>query len=215
MQSAAFFQDVLNNKSFLSCFKVKGAQVRATGTTLADRLKSRRKELGFSQNALANSCGVSQPTIANWERGGHVPRQAALASIANCLDVDPIWLLSGEMPADKNPAHRHLSKPIRNIPIFSWPTHVDELKTAQALDYVTMSVTGGEMLAITAPPGSDFPTGTILVFDKAAKRVSGRYLVQSGDYAKIIDLVFAANDADSVLESHKPVGRLILSLQPH
>lgn len=189
--------------------------MRATGTTLADRLKARRKELGLSQNALASSCGVSQPTIANWERGGHVPRQAALASIAIGLDVDPIWLLSGEMPADKNPAHRHLSKPIKNIPIFGWPTHVDELKTAQAQDYVTMSVSGGEMLAMTAPPDSEFPLGTILVFDKAAMRESGRYLVQSGEFAKIIDLVFAANDAEAILDSHRPVGRLILSLQPH
>lgn len=189
--------------------------MKATGTTLADRLKSRRKELGLSQNALANSCGVSQPTIANWERGGHVPRQAALASIAIGLDVDPIWLLSGEMPADKNPAHRHLSKPIRNIPIFAWPTHVNELKTAKAHDYVTMSVAGGDMLAISAPPASEFPLGTILVFDRAAPRESGRYLVQSGEFADIIELVLAANDAEAVLESHKPIGRLILSLQPH
>lgn len=63
--------------------------MKATGATLADRLKSRRKELGLSQNALANSCGVSQPTITNWERGGHIPRRAALASIAMGLDVDP------------------------------------------------------------------------------------------------------------------------------
>lgn len=189
--------------------------MRANGTTLADRLKSRRKELGLSQNALASSCGVSQPTIANWERGGHVPRQAALAAIALGLDVDPIWLLSGEMPADKSPAHRHLSKPIQNIPIFSWPAHVDELKTAQAQNYVTMSVSGEDILALMAPPDSEFPRGTILIFDRAARHESGHYLVQSGKFAKVIKLVLAANDAEAIFASHQPIGRLILSLQTH
>ena len=189
--------------------------MRANGATLADRLKSRRKELGLSQNALAISCGVSQPTIANWERGGHVPRQAALASIAVELSVDPVWLLSGLSPADQNPAHMHLSKPIRNIPIFEWPEHVDDLKKATAHDYVTMSVVGGEMLAIAAPIDSEFPEGTILIFDKIAPRETGRYLVQSGKCVKIIDLVLAANDDLAAIEPHHPIGRLILSLQPH
>ncbi len=189
--------------------------MKANGATLADRLKSRRKELGLSQISLAKGCGVSQPTIANWERGGHVPRQAALASIAFELGVDPVWLLSGLSPADQNPAHRHLSKPIRNIPIFEWPTHIDELEQAQARDYVTMSVAGGEMLAVTAPLDSDFPLGTILIFDKAALRESGRYLVQSGDYAKIIDVEYAANDDNGYIEANRPIGRLVLSLQPH
>lgn len=183
--------------------------------TLADRLKSRRKELGLSQNALACSCGVSQPTIANWERGGHVPRQAALASIALELDVDPVWLLSGEMPADKNPAHRHLSKPIRNIPILRWPNHVSDLDTAKAHDYVTLSVSGGDILALTAPQDSDFLPGTILVFDRSSKNESGKFLVQLENSPAMIDLVFAANDAEAVLQSYKPIGRLIYSLQPH
>jgi len=155
--------------------------MKATGATLADRLKSRRKELGLSQNALANSCGVSQPTIANWERGGHVPRQAALASIAMGLDVDPIWLLSGVLPIDKSPAHQHLSKPIRNIPIFSWPTHIDDLNTARAQDYITVSALGEDLLALKAPTESDFASGTILIFDMsdAVPRANGKYLMDT------------------------------------
>lgn len=189
--------------------------MRANGATLADRLKSRRKELGLSQNALAVSCGVSQPTIANWERGGHVPRQAALASIAVELNVDPVWLLSGLSPADKNPAHLHLSKPIRNIPIFAWPAHVDDLKKAQAQSYVTLSVAGEDMLGLIAPMDSAFPDGTILIFDCGAPCESGRYLVQSGKFAKLTELMLAANDESAALDAQKTIGRLILSLQPH
>jgi len=159
--------------------------MKATGKTLADRLKSRRKELGLSQNALANSCGVSQPTIANWERGGHIPRQAALASIAMGLDVDPIWLLSGVLPLDKSPAHQHLSKPIRHIPIFDWPAHIDDLNTARAQDYITISAL----------------SGTILIFDMsdAVPRANGRYLMDTGENAEIINVVMAANDSKAAL----------------
>jgi len=190
--------------------------MKATGKTLADRLKSRRKELGLSQNALANSCGVSQPTIANWERGGHVPRQDALTSIALGLDVDPIWLLSGVLPLDKSPAHQHLSKPIRNIPIFVWPDHINELNTARAQDYITISAMGDDLLALTAPTDSDFSSGTILIFDMsdAVPRKNGRYLVDAGETAKIMNLEMAANDINAMEATH-PIGRLILSIQSH
>lgn len=186
----------------------------ANEATLAGRLKSRRKELGLSQNELAKSCGVSQPTIANWERGGHVPRQAALASIALGLDVDPLWLLSGLTPSDKSPAHLHLTKPIRNIPIFGWPAHVDDLKTAQAQSYVTLSMAGDDMLAIIAPCESDFPDGTILIFDTTAPLEPGLFLVQDGEIARLKELSYAAND-DEVAQIQAPIGRLVLSLQPH
>ncbi len=189
--------------------------MRGNEPTLADRLKSRRKELGLSQTALAASCGVSQPTIANWERGGHTPRQAALTAIALELKVEPVWLLSGLSPADQNPAHAHLAKPIRNIPIYPWPKHIDDLKNAQVLDYVTMSVAGGDILALAAPLGSDFPDGTILIFDRRTAHVTGRYLLQSEDEVRITDLVLAANDDPSVFATHQPIARLILSLHPH
>jgi len=182
--------------------------MKATGATLADRLKSRRKELGLSQNALANSCGVSQPTIANWERGGHVPRQAALASIAMGLDVDPIWLLSGVLPLDKSPAHRHLSKPIRHIPIYDWPDHIDDLNTARPQDYITISALGEDLLALAAPNGSEILSGTILIFDmsEAVPRRNGRYLVDTGENAEIINIVMAANDTEVTLETSHPIG---------
>lgn len=190
--------------------------MKATGTTLADRLKSRRKELGLSQNALAISCGVSQPTIANWESGGHIPRQAALAAIAMGLDIDPIWLLSGVLPSDKSPAHKHLSKPIRNIPVYGWPSHIDELNTAQTQDYITISAFGEDLLALTAPIGSEFVSGTILIFDMsdAIPSKNGRYLVDTGETAEIMNFIVAANDIHAIEASH-PIGRLVLSIQPH
>jgi len=54
-------------------------------TNIPFRIKQRRKELSLSQAALAKACGVGQSTVANWERGGHIPRQATLHKIAAAL----------------------------------------------------------------------------------------------------------------------------------
>ena len=54
-------------------------------TNIPLRIKQRRKELGLSQDELAKACDVGQSTVANWERGGHIPRQATLHKIAVAL----------------------------------------------------------------------------------------------------------------------------------
>jgi transcriptional regulator with XRE-family HTH domain len=184
-------------------------------TDLSDRLKSRRLELGLSQNVLAERCGVSQPTIANWERGGHVPRRAALDGIAICLDVDPIWLLSGEQPAHLNPAHQHISRPIHNIPVYAWPTAIENLKTASATQYLTMSVEGGDLLAIEAKESAQFPKGTILIFDKAEVAQPGSYLLEADSGLELLDLDLAASDVADSIVTGQIIARLKLSIRPH
>lgn len=188
-------------------------------TDLAHRLKTRRLQLGLSQNALAQKCGVSQPTIANWERGGHVPRRATLDGIATCLEVDPIWLLSGEQPAHLNPAHQHLSRPIHQIPIYAWPRKLSDLGSATAVRYVSLSADGGDLLGLEASECERFPAGTILIFDRAETERSGCYLTRSGDNIELSDVDLAANDMIGEPGTRDPeqnlIARLKLSLQPH
>lgn len=85
---------------------------------LHKRIKSTRVSLGLSQANLAQKTGVSQPTVANWENGSHVPRQSVLEKIADVLNVSALWLLSGTREGDAIPASLYLQTPIRHVPIF-------------------------------------------------------------------------------------------------
>jgi len=91
---------------------------------LHKRIKSTRISLGLSQAILAEKTGVSQPTVANWENGSHIPRQAVLEKISDVLGVSALWLLSGTREGDDIPASLYLQTPIRHIPVY----RKDELK---------------------------------------------------------------------------------------
>ncbi len=172
---------------------------------LAERLKIKRKKLGLSQTALAEAVGVSQPTIANWESGGHTPRRAALSRIAKALDTDPSWLLSGELPARLNPAHRHLAKPIHHIPVYDWPEGGADPASGQPARYTTTSERVGDAFALNAIPSLGFPPGTVLVFDRASEELPGRFLVQQPGGLSLE----VRHSLDDVL------ARLIYSVVPH
>lgn len=44
-----------------------------TAPTQGLTLASRRRELGLSQDDIADACGTSQKTVSKWENGGHRP----------------------------------------------------------------------------------------------------------------------------------------------
>ena len=176
--------------------------------TLAVRLKDRRKKLGLSQSALAKAAGVSQPTVANWERGGHVPRPDALRRMADALDTDPAWLLSGELPAALNPAHQHLAKPIHQIPVYDWPADGRDPTQAQPARYVAAAMDADGVFALIARDGDAFPGGTVLVFSRVDARPHGRFLRKAGGRYRLE----AADDRSAVDDVF---ARLIYSLVPH
>ena len=172
--------------------------------TLATRLKERRKRLGLSQSALASAAGVSQPTVANWENGGHTPRPDALERLASALDTDPTWLLSGELPARLNPANQHLAKPIQHIPVFAWPRAGDELGRGQPMRYLTAALAGDDLFAVDAGD-SGFPDGATLIFARGNRILPGRFLVRTGTGYALEDRA----SLDDVL------ARLVYSVVPH
>ena len=88
---------------------------------LQSRIKTSRINRGLSQAALAQRAGVSQPTVANWENGSHVPRHAVLEKIGEALGVEPMWLLSGDFLQGHSPAQAYTQHPIRHLPIYDWP----------------------------------------------------------------------------------------------
>jgi transcriptional regulator with XRE-family HTH domain len=70
-------------------------------SAMGERLKSRRKEVGLSQAALAKAAGVKQSTISYIENGRNKGSQY-VAQIATALRLSPTWLATGKGP--KEPA---------------------------------------------------------------------------------------------------------------
>jgi transcriptional regulator with XRE-family HTH domain len=55
---------------------------------IADGVTARRRELGLSQQQLAELTGTTQSAIARLEAGGRPPRVDTLLKIAEALDCD-------------------------------------------------------------------------------------------------------------------------------
>lgn len=68
--------------------------------SLAIRLKQRRKELGLTQAALAETAGVSQQCV-NRVESGLSSRPRYLIEFAKVLQCSPDWLLHGSQNDNK------------------------------------------------------------------------------------------------------------------
>ena len=70
------------------------------GTTdLGMRIKRRRLELGWNQETLAGKANCTKGAVSQWETGDVKNLQARrLIKVADALDVEVRWLLSGEEP---------------------------------------------------------------------------------------------------------------------
>ncbi|MCG7588721.1 LexA family transcriptional regulator [Photobacterium sp. OFAV2-7] len=69
--------------------------------TLAERLISRRKKLGLTQDQLAKPAKMTRVTVSNIELGNSTNiRAESLFAIAKVLKCNPEWLLSGKGPEE-------------------------------------------------------------------------------------------------------------------
>jgi transcriptional regulator with XRE-family HTH domain len=59
------------------------------------RLRERRKELGFTQETLADAVGVDQASISSWENGKPISDEKKLL-VCEILDCDPAELFDWE-----------------------------------------------------------------------------------------------------------------------
>ncbi len=178
--------------------------------TLHSRIKAHRKKLGLSQTDLALRCGVSQPTVANWERGGHIPRRAALMKIADSLNVDAMWLLSGELPANQIPSFSYLNCPIRHIPIFNWVDNEHSLMKADPIRYMSLSIQEEDVFAITMPEDHPYDGDTVLVFEKQSQIAANSYMLVSQDGQMAIKNAEDLNHSQSTA-----IARLIYTIKAH
>lgn len=171
-----------------------------------NRIKSRRKALGLSQDVLAKACGVGQSTVANWERGGHIPRQATLHKIASALESSEAWLLSGERANMRGPLNAYMSRPIRHVAVFDWPQNAAALKTALPRTFIAVTAAEDNIFALAVTRDiKSFGAGTVLAFTRDYDET------QPGLFLDISDAGCELSGSHSV----NCDARLIYSFTPH
>ena len=60
------------------------------------RIITSRKTKGFTQKYLAEKLSISLPTMSHYETGKRIPGSDLLAKLAEVLECDPGWLLTGQ-----------------------------------------------------------------------------------------------------------------------
>jgi transcriptional regulator with XRE-family HTH domain len=72
-------------------------------TNIGARLRRKRVELGLNQKTLADAAGVTNAAVSKWEsNGGESISAIAALKIAQRLNINPVWLISGKgQPTDK------------------------------------------------------------------------------------------------------------------
>ncbi len=103
------------------------------------RIRSTRLRLGLSQADLAELTGVTQPTVANWESGSHIPRQPAIVRIAKALNIEPGWLMSGDATEISSALATYLSRPVQHVPVYAVGDRIGVDTPQVPVDYVPVS----------------------------------------------------------------------------
>jgi len=128
------------------------------------RIKAARQALGLSQSDLAGMTDVSQPTVANWEKGSHAPRHAALSKIAGALESTPAALLDAGAPGGGSALSQH------HVPIIARPLSAPDIDSGAVIGYMTASCEAARpfaFIAVNDHPHLNLTRGDTLIFDRA------------------------------------------------
>ncbi len=67
--------------------------------TIGTRIREKRKEMGFTQEQLAEKVGVTYQAVSKWETDASYPDVTLMAEVARALDTSVDWLATGSSPA--------------------------------------------------------------------------------------------------------------------
>lgn len=71
-------------------------------TVIGKRIKKIREKQGYTQEKVAETLGVSSAYISKIERGKTSLSIETLASICECLETSPIFVLTGTLPKSED-----------------------------------------------------------------------------------------------------------------
>lgn len=139
---------------------------------VGERIRSRRKALKLTQQALAKGVGVSHVAVSQWEKEETVPRGENLLRLAEWLQCTAAWIMDGEGEVFSTPlANRHLTP----LPLISltqaaqWMQEQRLMIQQQATRFLYSDIQLSEQaLAVTLEDGSmlpDYRLGDTLIFD--------------------------------------------------
>lgn len=84
------------------------AKLKIVEDSFSERLKTLRRERGWSQEDLAVRLDVSPGSVGNWEMGPHEPHPKTLSKVAALFEVDVRYLLHGDaLPEMREPSARY------------------------------------------------------------------------------------------------------------
>ncbi|USS95533.1 helix-turn-helix domain-containing protein [Serratia symbiotica] len=87
---------------------------------MGERIRSRRKELKLTQQALAKLVGVNRVTVTGWESDDYQPGGVNLQTLAAALKCNPLWLVDGRGNPDEDTLLQARIFSVKEVPIISW-----------------------------------------------------------------------------------------------
>jgi SOS-response transcriptional repressor LexA len=151
-----------------------------------NRIRSRRKALQLTQQALANSIGVSHVAVSQWEKEETVPRGENLLRLAEWLQCTAAWIIDGDGEVFAAPVR---PAPIATVPLISltqasaWLSEQRLLLQQQATRFLySESKLSDAALAVTIEDHSmqpDYRPGDSLIFDPHTQPQPGDVVLAS------------------------------------
>jgi SOS-response transcriptional repressor LexA len=163
--------------------------------TWATRIKSRMKELGLTQEVLAEKMGITRGAITHYLAGRREPPLRQFQKLATILKADPAWLQFGEATAKSETLRSVTSKKEKMVkhplPILSWEQAIEfadiEKIRGEAKEFIphfytdksrwyALRVKGDSM---TAPLNSSksFHEGSIIIVDPDKAAEHGMHVI--------------------------------------
>lgn len=160
-----------------------------------ERIRLKRRELGMTQQALADKTGVNRVTVTGWEKGDYQPNGVNLQQLAEALETNAKWLTDGVTDEQTNVSFSKFNNPRGEYPLISWvsagnwcealePYHRKVIdKWYETTVYCSeesfwLEVKGDSM---TSPSGLSIPEGMVILVDPSVEPVSGKLVVAKID----------------------------------